>query len=494
MKRQTKTRGSKKGRVLKNMRYSGMLAGIMTGGLLLTLILPVTRNEVNAVDCTTTSDPSSPECTMSTSVNTNLTTMIRSSIAVALSSEVNLDIVPKAGGAFGASTAEMKVTTNNTTGYAVYMQTADNSSELKATNPQVNARIEPVEGVMTSGSYIGNLNQWGYAVSESNDTSMEYKAVPKAGEGAIIRTEGVSREDDYMLGFAVAVGADLPAGLYTNQLVVSVVANPVEVRSLNDITYMQEMTSEICKITFEGETKELIDARDNRAYRVTKLKDGNCWMTQNLALTAPEGGRKLTPGDTDITEEWTLPETLTATGSWSGEDDQAILSMNIDNGIGTYFTFYAASAQTNEMSGDIIAGSVCPMGWKLPLAGPNYDNTSGSYYNLLKAYGLTENVNSIAGEYSVFLPSGEVVTYTVTERQYNINDEPLNIQRSGILQASTGEITFNNAAGQLWSSVKFGSNQVYTFSYDGGGGVSPSDDNVWFGLARFGKPVRCVAR
>lgn len=217
-------------------------------------------------------------------------------------------------------------------------------------------------------------------------------------------------------------------------------------------------------------------------------------MTENLGITAPEGGRKLSPSDTDIAEEWVLPETLTTTGKWSDTDDQAILSMNIDNGIGTYFTFHAATAQTELTSDNIIAGSVCPKGWKIPLAGEKYNNTSGSYYNLLNAYGLANKVKSIAGNYTVFLPNGSTTTNIVTDGQYSLNGEPLNIRRSGFIQASTGEINYNNAAGQLWSSVKFGNEQAYAFSYDGGGNVSASYNNDWFSLARFGKPVRCVAR
>ena len=457
------------------------------------LLWPIVGLETEAADCTSASTPSSPECTMSTSVNTNLTTLIRSSIAVALSSRVELDVTPKSTGAFSASTANLKVTTNNTTGYAVYMQTADDSSELKATNPQVRERISPVTGVMTSEDYTSNLNQWGYAIGSTVSNDAEYRAVPKAGEAAIVKTEGISREDDYALSFAVAVGSDLPAGLYTNQLLVSVVANPIEVRSLNDITYMQEMTSEICSITFENETKQLIDTRDGKSYWVAKLKDGNCWMTQNLALTAPEGGRKLTPSDTDITEEWTLPETMTETGRWSDADDKAILSMNVDNGIGTYFTFHAATAQTEQI-GDIVAGSVCPKGWRLPLAGTNYNNTNGSYYNLLNAYGLTEQTKSVAGNYNVTLPDGNTITSAITTEQYALTGEPLKIQRSGIVVATTGEISYEYASGQLWSSVKFGNEQTYALSYDGGGGVETSYNNVWFSLARFGKPVRCVAK
>lgn len=48
---------------------------------------------------------------------------------------------------------------------------------------------------------------------------------------------------------------------------------------------MQDMTSEICNnvtVPSEQSTATLVDTRDNNTYTVAKLKDGKCWMTQNL--------------------------------------------------------------------------------------------------------------------------------------------------------------------------------------------------------------------
>ena len=47
---------------------------------------------------------------------------------------------------------------------------------------------------------------------------------------------------------------------------------------------MQEMTSSICENSPQLATKQLRDIRDGKYYWVTKLADGNCWMTQNLDL------------------------------------------------------------------------------------------------------------------------------------------------------------------------------------------------------------------
>lgn len=65
---------------------------------------------------------------------------------------------------------------------------------------------------------------------------------------------------------------------------------------------MQHMNSEICANTAEGTTKQLIDSRDGNSYWVAKMKDGNCWMTQNLALDITEKG--LSAMDTDIEYDW----------------------------------------------------------------------------------------------------------------------------------------------------------------------------------------------
>ena len=55
-----------------------------------------------------------------------------------------------------------------------------------------------------------------------------------------------------------------------------------DTRKMADITYMQEMSGGICERSAVNDAKQLIDRRDNKAYWVTKLADGNCWMTQNL--------------------------------------------------------------------------------------------------------------------------------------------------------------------------------------------------------------------
>ena len=67
---------------------------------------------------------------------------------------------------------------------------------------------------------------------------------------------------------------------------------------------MQEMTSSICENSPQLATKQLRDIRDGKYYWVTKLADGNCWMTQNLDLDLSTKVA-LTPNDSDVTTNWT---------------------------------------------------------------------------------------------------------------------------------------------------------------------------------------------
>lgn len=372
------------------MRFAG---GISLGVLILLVVAavcPLSASTVQAEE-------------FSTNVNTNVATLVRSSIAVAVTSKVNFDLVPSSRGTFGTGTAKLNVTTNNTTGYAVYLKTRDDSSKLLPAQSGVTESIGAVEGEMSASNFQNNLNTWGYAVIANGqpDIDTTYKAIPKSSDAAAITTSISDTDDSYNLAFGVAIGPNLPAGMYTNEVIVSAVANPIEVRSLTDITTMQEMTPEICKISYEDETKTLIDTRDGKSYTVTKLADGECWMTQNLGITFGEGTTtaglrkvgKLTAGDSDLTtgREWT-PEVTEVTDQAAvnfNADDDGIMSWNV-NGTTVGDLWYYQWNTATAGSGQSVTGwasatdSICPKGWRLPVGGNNVADKS--YYDLFMVY------------------------------------------------------------------------------------------------------------
>ncbi|MDQ5969720.1 MAG: hypothetical protein QG593_237, partial [Patescibacteria group bacterium] len=84
-------------------------------------------------------------------------------------------------------------------------------------------------------------------------------------------------------------------------------------------TTMQSMTTDYCQnhmTIYDGSNEEavleLTDTRgDNQTYQVAKLADGNCWMLDDLKLGSTTGTLELTPQDTNIASNFTLPQVAT---------------------------------------------------------------------------------------------------------------------------------------------------------------------------------------
>ena len=101
---------------------------------------------------------------------------------------------------------------------------------------------------------------------------------------------------------------------------------------------MQDMTTDICSlVTGDGDSTsaQLVDNRDDNIYWVTKLKDGHCWMTQNLDLAIGSTNVPLTSENTD----------LSTTASGSGIYSNGYTE---DNGVWTWSP--ASTATTTNYS------------------------------------------------------------------------------------------------------------------------------------------------
>lgn len=288
------------------MAYSGI--GVC-GLLALAMLFPIAPGRSNALG---------EDVALSAGVSTKTTAYLYSTISVSTTGAVDIDIVPKSNGALNIGTAEVKVATNNTTGYTLYLSTADQTNRLNQIDSNLqytgstNANyIDSLKTTVSADDYLkssANLNTWGYALTTgaaNGDT--EYNGITKSSGDVIHTVDSTSSNDSYNLNVAVAVDTSLPAGGYRNGLVVTAVANPVTISGFRQIYYMQEMTASVCDSAVEGETGQLIDSRDNKFYQVAKLKDGHCWMTQNLALDLT-AGETLTSATTDVASDWTIPK------------------------------------------------------------------------------------------------------------------------------------------------------------------------------------------
>ena len=149
--------------------------------------------------------------------------------------------------------------------------------------------------------------------------------------------------------------------------------------TFDNITNMQDMTPEVCANTKEHQVATLKDVRDGNTYTVAKLKDGKCWMTQNLRII----DKTITPADSDVTSNYTIPAS-----SISGFDHYDTSNAYVDNNDGGFYTWYAATAGTGTTAlttnGQNTTVSICPKGWRLPTGGDNgefkvlYDNYNSS--------------------------------------------------------------------------------------------------------------------
>ena len=133
--------------------------------------------------------------------------------------------------------------------------------------------------------------------------------------------------------------------------------------TFDNIANMQDMTPEICAKAQTHQTATLRDIRDGNTYTVAKLKDGKCWMTQNLRII----NKTITPADSDVTTNYTIPAS-----SINGFSSNNTSNAYVDNDGGLY-TWYTATAGTGTQSmstqGQNTTVSICPKGWRLPTSG-----------------------------------------------------------------------------------------------------------------------------
>ena len=163
-------------------------------------------------------------------------------------------------------------------------------------------------------------NTWGYNLAVGEVTSDSNTLFSKIQNDTILQeVKNITsiHTDTYTLSFGSKVTPDIPAGRYSTIVTVSAVANPLKLDNLQNLTYMQDMTPTICantkgtdgnNVTKGNEpTKQLIDTRDGNVYYVSKLADGNCWMTQSLDydITASRiTNGQINPSNTDVSAVW----------------------------------------------------------------------------------------------------------------------------------------------------------------------------------------------
>ncbi|MGO2140773.1 MAG: prepilin-type N-terminal cleavage/methylation domain-containing protein [Leucobacter sp.] len=248
-------------------------------------------------------------------------------------------------------------------------------------------------------------------------------------------------------------------------------------------TTMQTFTGSHCSAlaTFTGSnTSAVVSLTDSRGgttrtYEVAKLADGNCWMLNNLKLGSTTSTTTLTPADSNVASNFTLPQ-LTTSGATEYDLPRAYGSIPGDTGSGTtnYGYFYNFSAATaGETRTTLTTGnapySICPANWRLPTGG-----STGEFAWL----------NAKMNNPSAAAPS------TATGSGYYQNWQPTGPLKglfSGVWDAG---FDGQGGAGLLWSASARpgGSDSAFSASF-GPSDVRPGDD---IDARRYGIGVRCL--
>lgn len=239
-------------------------------------------------------------------------------VSVAVTDLNALELHPDLNQGFSTSTSQLTISTTSPDGFSILLSSQDNNLTSTNVSDTTNS-IKSLSAASISSEFDDNT--WGYYLgTHSPDDETVYQPIPTTAT-TIFNTDKPTTAQNYQLTFGAKVDASLAAGIYNTNLLVSVVANPSKLGALGQITYLQEMTPEICENTADYvdkdhyATKQLIDNRDNKKYWVAKLADGNCWMTQNLALDIDSNNYKtqLTSSNTDIPANYSWPYAMNPT-------------------------------------------------------------------------------------------------------------------------------------------------------------------------------------
>ncbi|MBR2994034.1 hypothetical protein IKF43_01400 [Candidatus Saccharibacteria bacterium] len=341
-----------------------------------------------------------------------------------------------------------------------------------------------------------NDNEWGYAFKVGSNTYSNYSGLPldndDSGKTGAVLVNTSDPADSKVVTFKIGAKAATgqPAGVYTNTINFFAVTAPLsDDKTINDLEYMQDFAtlttgekSTVLASMTQDEEYQLDDIRDGKPYYISKLVDGNVWMTQNLDLDLGMG--VFYPDDTDISEDW-IPElsgyssdtnpsfydpgdlcwngiiTDDATGTLDNMTESCSLDDPSHYYVGNYYNWTAAVAMndSSDLANDEdVDQSICPAGWRLPI----YEGNK-SYDNLTTAMSLTSGTDG------------------------DIQNHPVYFVYGGVWNDYTTGVGYG---GLYWSSVANDIGFAYDLGFNADGYLEAQEyDGRSNGLS-----VRCVAR
>ncbi len=358
----------------------------------------------------------------SADVNVNVNPIISLTLST---STLSFDVTPTVEGSFNQKPLVATVDTNSTGGYELYFSSEDSATAMTSLT-SASTITSDFSGTVTSSTMANN--KWGYSLNTTN-----FSKIPALADQAKIKDLDhfpTSNEKDTTVNIATKIDNSLPSGTYSKRVLFTAVAH----QSLDPSNNMQGFNcSSLANV---GDSVVLTDSRDGNEYTVKKLKDGKCWMIDNLRIS----DRRISSADSNLPngETWDIPAS-----SISGFSEADANNVYIDNTYGGYYTFYAATAGWGTTSLDVTRVNspkdICPKGWRLPTG-----SVEGEYYTLYEKYNTSTSLQGEPG----FTLSGFIHNSTIMGR-----DEGL---EQGNYWSSTADYS-NNAYRLFLNSYNYAS-------------------------------------
>ncbi len=276
----------------------------------------------------------------------------------------------------------LKAFCNDNEGFAIYAIGYTDNEEGK--NVLTNSTLGSTYDITTGTAITGNDSKWAMKLTKltsptptypiiiagSTEDSLKeqgdpdystFQAVPDDYEKVAYRTSatdtGTNAEGTTLTTtYQAYISKTQPAGTYTGQVKYTLVhphdvAEPTKPVTIATAEYLQEVNS--CPADLpEEQVYALKDSRDEQEYKVAKLKDGKCWMVENLNIA---GGTALSSEDTDFDSSYTLP----TTGNWTVSNNKLILPASSISGFDTNNYAYVYNSGNKEDCGDLNQNTPC---------------------------------------------------------------------------------------------------------------------------------------
>ena len=442
-----------------------------------------------------------------------------------------LDLAP--GTSSDSNVVGITISTNNVVGYTA-SATVGNATYNTTSMTHTNG-TNAFTSIATDASQasLSTDNTWGYTTSLDNGSSWaNLSGLPIYTDTAKEIAKTTSPASD-AIKFKINAKASTSqaAGDYKNVINFTVVAN-VPPKTLEDVLnenpnnpkdpetnlhLIQSINDEVCEATEAiNDSIVVTDIRDHKNYRVVKLKDGNCWMQDNLALdlTMANASSKITSSNTNansaalnalfgvanrdastdpngnlavagivpyVSNDYATDRPMIYTEAQDDVSDQDPIESVRNSKYGIYYSICAASAgsycYTNgvEDKADTavdVEYDVCPSNWRLP--------TSGYYYG----YYTSEDYDVDGGELQ------KLYEYYYNGHGAEIRNDLL-LPEAGYFVFPTDSLQNTAYSGDYWSaSAALG----YLGLFVGGGSNQDYMNPRNYYQPVFGYNIRCIVK